>query len=480
MPTVRAVMDRFHLLAGLQYALVALAPGGCATVLHGTTQEISILSGPPGARVEIDGVPSGQTPLVTKLPRKQAHQVRIEANGYLTYETTLRRSAGPWLWPDIVGTAMFVVPLPVDALSGALYELSPKQVQATLVPRPDTLAAGGDVPVAGEAGPAPRPSLVMPGQRVRVTSHQFWLSRQVATVAAASADTIVLEGAEPGGGRVPVPAIQSLEVRRGPTVPVGTGLRAGAGLGAVLGVAVAVQGLLGVASARCNPTQTHADDSYCLSAAGALLLGVPAAGLLGAGLGALVAHLVSTERWRSVPLDSLRAGAPTASDTSSTEAVATLLPGSFVRVTGADSGGWTVEGRVRSLHGDRLELALLHDQTPMLLSLARVRRLEVVAGSHGHAREGAAVGALVGLGLAVQAASRGCDFCRRGDGMDWVRGTAYWASVATLAAASIAVGEAVGAHIATESWQPVPKERLRIAVLPLPRARLGVGASVAF
>ena len=49
---------------------------GCASIMHGTTQDIGISSTPTGAQVAVDNKPLGNTPVVGKLSRKENHGTR--------------------------------------------------------------------------------------------------------------------------------------------------------------------------------------------------------------------------------------------------------------------------------------------------------------------------------------------------------------------------------------------------------------------
>ena len=49
---------------------LAIPLSGCATIAHGTTQAIPIVSSPQGARVLVDSEPVGVTPLVASLSRE--------------------------------------------------------------------------------------------------------------------------------------------------------------------------------------------------------------------------------------------------------------------------------------------------------------------------------------------------------------------------------------------------------------------------
>jgi hypothetical protein len=58
--------------------LSALTLASCAAIIHGTGQEVGISSTPTGAAVWIDNAEKGDTPLVTKLSRKDNHVVKIQ------------------------------------------------------------------------------------------------------------------------------------------------------------------------------------------------------------------------------------------------------------------------------------------------------------------------------------------------------------------------------------------------------------------
>jgi len=69
---------------------------GCATIMHGSSQSVGISSTPSGANVTIDNGERGKTPIVAKLSRKDHHVVKIELQGYETYEGTLTRQTSGW------------------------------------------------------------------------------------------------------------------------------------------------------------------------------------------------------------------------------------------------------------------------------------------------------------------------------------------------------------------------------------------------
>ena len=132
-------------LRAVQHATLvgcALALGACASVMHGTHQDVGIASAPTGAKVSVDGQDKGNTPLVAHLARKQNHLVRLELAGYQPYETTLTRSVSGWVWGNIVIGGL--IGLAVDAIDGGLYKLTPEQVSGTLQSSAAALAPNAD------------------------------------------------------------------------------------------------------------------------------------------------------------------------------------------------------------------------------------------------------------------------------------------------------------------------------------------------
>lgn len=102
----------------------------CATIIHGTNQDVSISSNPSSAVVTIDNQEFGKTPLTAKLSRKDSHTVKIELDGYMPYETKLTRKVDAWIAGNIVFGGL--IGLGVDAISGGMYKLTPNQIQAEM------------------------------------------------------------------------------------------------------------------------------------------------------------------------------------------------------------------------------------------------------------------------------------------------------------------------------------------------------------
>ncbi len=123
--------DRFQ---RIRFALIALPllMGGCASILHGTRDQVGIASQPTGAEVIIDNQLYGKTPVTAELRRKDKHNITINVEGYEPYEFTITRKTSGFVFGNVVFGPFGLIGLAVDAITGGMYRLEPDQVQAEL------------------------------------------------------------------------------------------------------------------------------------------------------------------------------------------------------------------------------------------------------------------------------------------------------------------------------------------------------------
>ncbi|HEV8380559.1 MAG TPA: PEGA domain-containing protein [Gemmatimonadales bacterium] len=107
-----------------------LVVAACATIMHGTSQQVGIASQPSGATVAVDNQTVGTTPVAAKLSRKNQHRISVTLAGYQPYEMVTTRKTSGWVWGNIVFGGL--IGLIVDASSGALYDVRPEEVNAQL------------------------------------------------------------------------------------------------------------------------------------------------------------------------------------------------------------------------------------------------------------------------------------------------------------------------------------------------------------
>ena len=145
---------------------------GCATIMHGTSQDIGLQSSPTNAKVLVDGLPMGNTPVVAKLSRKDNHIVKMNLDGYQPFEATLTRGTSGWVWGNIVFGGL--IGLAVDAMSGGLYNLTPNQISGQL--------SGGVIP----QGKPPTAMVTKDGIFITVVMHADPAWKRIGSLAKAN------------------------------------------------------------------------------------------------------------------------------------------------------------------------------------------------------------------------------------------------------------------------------------------------------
>jgi len=126
--------------------LALLFFGGCATIMHGTKQDISIASDPPGAKAIINNI-SVTTPSTIPLQRKHTYRVEISKPGYESKTARVDKNFSAWYLVNIpfISVAGGLIGLIIDAVNGAMWNLDPDEVRVHLEP-----AGGG---AAAKPGP---------------------------------------------------------------------------------------------------------------------------------------------------------------------------------------------------------------------------------------------------------------------------------------------------------------------------------------
>ncbi len=122
-----------------QFVLIAVVfLGGCASIVHQTTQQIPVSSSPAGAAVtvacgDVNNDPKLVTPTVVTVHRKPSHcTITLAKEGYQPVETSLKRSTSGWYFGNILFGG--IIGLIVDAANGAMYNRAPANVDVTLKP----------------------------------------------------------------------------------------------------------------------------------------------------------------------------------------------------------------------------------------------------------------------------------------------------------------------------------------------------------
>jgi hypothetical protein len=134
-------------------ASLLVTTSGCASLMHGSDQDVSVVSNPAAASISVDGKPMGTTPAVVRLTRKESHILRLDLEGYQPFEMPLERKTSGWVWGNIVFGGLIGVA--VDSSTGAMYKLTPGAVDATLATRTAVVEGRRTIQVAIVMTPDP-------------------------------------------------------------------------------------------------------------------------------------------------------------------------------------------------------------------------------------------------------------------------------------------------------------------------------------
>ena len=123
-------MDSSRLLAmGIGAALV-LVLAACATLFTGTTDTLTIETTPPGARVTIDGIDYGRTPVTFpfKRPGLNDRAVTLRLEGYEARTFVLQTEFNTVAILNLFSLPFWIV----DVLTGSVMRYNPKHYEMEL------------------------------------------------------------------------------------------------------------------------------------------------------------------------------------------------------------------------------------------------------------------------------------------------------------------------------------------------------------
>lgn len=104
--------------------LLLLCVSSCATIVRGTTQQVSINSDPDGAKVTISNGQSCQTPCNIEVERKTSLQLTLEREHCRRQTTSMI--------PTLAGAGAVLGGI-IDYGTGAVYDLQPNPLFVTMV-----------------------------------------------------------------------------------------------------------------------------------------------------------------------------------------------------------------------------------------------------------------------------------------------------------------------------------------------------------
>jgi hypothetical protein len=107
-----------------------MVTSGCATIFDGSSQPVSFDSSPKGARIFVNGVEVGTTPLSMQMSRSKSTMILAKKDGYEDQQLALRTKINGNFWVNIMYGG--VVGSTVDYFSDAMIEYSPNEYYISL------------------------------------------------------------------------------------------------------------------------------------------------------------------------------------------------------------------------------------------------------------------------------------------------------------------------------------------------------------
>lgn len=126
---------KFFLTGIIAAGMLMLFLSGCATIIKGTSQDISIQSNPSNAKVVVKAtggveVFSGMTPATAKLSKKKEYTVTVSLDGYKDGTVMVSQGFEAWTIGNILCGG--IIGLIIDAVDGAIWKLEPDQIMVTM------------------------------------------------------------------------------------------------------------------------------------------------------------------------------------------------------------------------------------------------------------------------------------------------------------------------------------------------------------
>lgn len=155
--------NRHMRLGARTFALVgvALSLPACATITRGSSQEFTVQSTPPGARVSTsNGFQCDATPCTFRMPRKDEFRATVSLDGYVAQDHDIKSGISSGGAAGLAGNVIFggVIGAVVDGSSGALNDLTPNPLIVILrTPEEERVwqAAAAERAAAAAAAAAP-------------------------------------------------------------------------------------------------------------------------------------------------------------------------------------------------------------------------------------------------------------------------------------------------------------------------------------
>lgn len=117
---------------GLLLPALPLASTGCATIISGSNQTLTVNSDVPGAQVLLNGIPLGVTPLIVSIKRGQEGVLSVQAPGFQPFQAPITKKVNGIFFVNILSGGLFGSS--TDYSTGAMYAYEPDTYYVTLAP----------------------------------------------------------------------------------------------------------------------------------------------------------------------------------------------------------------------------------------------------------------------------------------------------------------------------------------------------------
>lgn len=122
---------KLKLIATTALLAVAALQTGCATIIKGDQQPLSVNSNVEGAELFLDGAKIGETPYIGTVERKKEMAIlEVKKDGYSSKRVVLDSTIEPVFWVNIISGGVFGST--TDYVSESMFKFAPATLNVDL------------------------------------------------------------------------------------------------------------------------------------------------------------------------------------------------------------------------------------------------------------------------------------------------------------------------------------------------------------
>lgn len=131
-------MAQFHVVRLFLFPFAALALTGCATIVASGPDLVPVDSNPSGARVLLDTVPIGRTPMTAAMQREGEGLFTFELEGYETVTLDRNKVLNGWFLGNIIFGGLIGITVDLITHNQGKYSTTPVHVELVRRGQPST------------------------------------------------------------------------------------------------------------------------------------------------------------------------------------------------------------------------------------------------------------------------------------------------------------------------------------------------------